>query len=107
MAQEILLNILEDLTDNELTKFKFHLKLPGIMEGFNPVKAFQLETTERTVIVDLMVKAYKLDGAVEVTKKILEKIPRKDLVQKLSGISSEPEGQSPFFSIQFIPKTTQ
>ncbi|XP_026148659.1 protein NLRC3-like [Mastacembelus armatus] len=39
-----------------------------------------------------MVQRYGLDGAVEVTKKVLEKIPRNDLVQSLSDISSGPEG---------------
>ncbi|TWW53680.1 NACHT, LRR and PYD domains-containing protein 3 [Takifugu flavidus] len=92
MAQEILLNVLEDLTEEEFDKFKFYLKDPGIMGGFNPIKNYQLETRERTVVVDLMVKAYKDQGAVEVTKKILEKIPRNDILQNLSAVSSDPEG---------------
>ncbi|TWW53996.1 NACHT, LRR and PYD domains-containing protein 3 [Takifugu flavidus] len=85
MAQETLLNVLEDLTEEEFDKFKFYLKDPGVMGGFNPVKNYRLETRERTVVVDLMVKAYKDQGAVEVTKKILEKIPRNDILQKLSA----------------------
>ncbi|XP_029706077.1 NACHT, LRR and PYD domains-containing protein 3-like [Takifugu rubripes] len=92
MAREILLNVLEDLTEEEFAKFKFYLKDPGIMGGFNLVKNYQLETRERTVVVDLMVKAYKDQGAVEVTKKILEKIPRNDILQNLSAVSSDPEG---------------
>ncbi|TWW59932.1 NACHT, LRR and PYD domains-containing protein 3 [Takifugu flavidus] len=62
------------------------------MGGFNPIKRCRLETRERTVVVDLMVKAYKDQGAVEVTKKILEKIPRNDILQNLSAVSSDPEG---------------
>ncbi|TWW59920.1 hypothetical protein D4764_05G0000100 [Takifugu flavidus] len=93
MAQEILLKVLEDLTEEEFAKFKFYLKDPGIMGGFNLVKNYQLETRERTVVVDLMVKANKDQGAVEVTKKILEKIPRNDILQNLSAVSSDPEGQ--------------
>ncbi|XP_056889596.1 NACHT, LRR and PYD domains-containing protein 3-like isoform X2 [Takifugu flavidus] len=60
------------------------------MGGFNPIKNYQLETRERTVVVDLMVKANKDQGAVEVTKKILEKIPRNDILQNLSAVSSDP-----------------
>ncbi|XP_029685123.1 NACHT, LRR and PYD domains-containing protein 3-like [Takifugu rubripes] len=90
MAQEILLNVLEDLTEEEFNKFKFYLKDPGIMGGFNPIKNYQLETRERTVVVDLMVKANKDQGALEVTKKILEKIPRNDILQNLSAVSSDP-----------------
>ncbi|TWW53221.1 Neoverrucotoxin subunit beta [Takifugu flavidus] len=90
MAQEILLNVLENLTEEEFAKF--YLKDPGIMGGFNPIKNYQLETRERTVVVDLMVNAYKDQGAVEVTKKILEKIPRNDILQNLSAVSSDPTG---------------
>ncbi|TWW54048.1 hypothetical protein D4764_0209290 [Takifugu flavidus] len=93
MAQEILLKVLQDLTEKEFSEFKFYLKDPGVMGGFNPVKNYQLETRERTVVVDLMVKAYKDQGAVEVTKKILEKIPRNDILQNLSAVSSDPAGQ--------------
>ncbi|XP_029706080.1 NACHT, LRR and PYD domains-containing protein 12-like [Takifugu rubripes] len=92
MAQEILLNVLEHLTEEEFDKFNFYLKDPGVMGGFNPIKSYQLETRERTVVVDLMVKAYKDQGAVEVTKKILEKIPRNDILQNLSAVSSDPTG---------------
>ncbi|TWW53214.1 Sodium-dependent phosphate transport protein 2B [Takifugu flavidus] len=88
MAQETLLNVLEDLTEEEFDKFKFYLKDPGVIRGFNLVKNYRLETRERTVVVDLMVKAYKDQGAVEVTKKILEKIPRNDILQKrFAGIN--------------------
>ncbi|XP_056889364.1 protein NLRC3-like isoform X1 [Takifugu flavidus] len=90
MAQEILLNVLEHLTEEEFNKFKFYLKDSGIMGGFNPIKNYQLETRERTVVVDLIVKANKDQGAVEVTKKILEKIPRNDILQNLSAVSSDP-----------------
>lgn len=93
MAQEILLNVLEDLTEEEFNKFKFYLKDPGIMRGFNRVKSCRLETRERTVVVDLMVKTNDDQGAVEVTKKILERIPRYDILQNLSAVSSDPEGQ--------------
>ncbi|TWW59972.1 NACHT, LRR and PYD domains-containing protein 4 [Takifugu flavidus] len=92
MAQETLLNVLENLTEEEFAKFKFYLKDSGIMGGFNPVKNYQLETRERTVVVPLMVKANKDQGAVEVTKKILEKIPRNDILQNLSAVSSDPTG---------------
>ncbi|TWW59969.1 hypothetical protein D4764_05G0000590 [Takifugu flavidus] len=93
MAQEILLKVLENLTEEEFNKFKFYLKDPGIMGGFDPLKNYQLETRERTVVVDLMVKANKDQGAVEVTKKILEKIPRNDILQNLSAVSSDPTGR--------------
>uniref|UniRef100_A0A3B5KHX5 Pyrin domain-containing protein n=1 Tax=Takifugu rubripes TaxID=31033 RepID=A0A3B5KHX5_TAKRU len=90
---DILLNVLEHLTEDEFDKFKFYLKDPAGMGGFNPINEGQIDKKKRTVIVDLMVKAYKDQGAVEVTQKILEKIPRNDILQNLSAVSSDPEGQ--------------
>lgn len=92
MNQETILNVLEDLTEEEFAKFKFFLKEPGITEGFIPIKRYQLETRERTVIVELMVKTYKVQGAIEVTQKILEKIPRNDILQNLLADISGPAG---------------
>lgn len=92
MTQETLLKILEELTTEEFTKFKFFLKEAEIMEGFNSIKTYQLETNERMVIVELMVKANKVQGAMEITQKILEKIPRNDILQNLSAVFSGPAG---------------
>ena len=88
---------LKDLTDDELKEFKWYLKQPDILEGNKPIKVSELENVDRRDIVDLMVNTCGLDGALKVTKKVLEKIPRNDLVQSLSEISSGPEGQSHFF----------
>lgn len=92
MTKETLLEILEDLTEKEFIKFKFFLKEDEIMEGYNPIKRYQLETNERMVIVELMVKANKVQGAMEITQKILKKIPRNDILQNLSAVISGPAG---------------
>ncbi|XP_026147930.1 NACHT, LRR and PYD domains-containing protein 12-like [Mastacembelus armatus] len=84
MGPEDIFIILEDLGENEFKKFKWFLQQEGIRRS-------QLEVARRHDTVSLMVQRYGLDGAVEVTKKVLEKIPRKDLVQSLSDISSGPE----------------
>uniref|UniRef100_A0A3Q3M544 NACHT domain-containing protein n=1 Tax=Mastacembelus armatus TaxID=205130 RepID=A0A3Q3M544_9TELE len=85
MGPEDILDILEDLGKDEFKKFKWFLEQEGIRRS-------QLEVARRPDTVSLMEQRYGLDGAVEVTKKVLEKIPRKDLVQSLSDISSGPEG---------------
>ncbi|XP_026147941.1 NACHT, LRR and PYD domains-containing protein 3 isoform X5 [Mastacembelus armatus] len=84
MGPEDILDILEDLGEDEFKKFKWFLEQKGIRRS-------QLEGARRPDTVSLMVQRYGLDGAVEETKKVLEKIPRKDLVQSLSDISSGPE----------------
>ena len=84
---------LEDLIEKEFEDFKWFLKDESL-EGHQAIKASQLEKAERRDTVDLMVQTYQLPGAVEVTKKLLKKINRNDLLQSLSDSSSGPEGQS-------------
>uniref|UniRef100_A0A7N9AR60 NACHT domain-containing protein n=1 Tax=Mastacembelus armatus TaxID=205130 RepID=A0A7N9AR60_9TELE len=84
MGPEDILDILEDLGEDEFKKFKWFLEQEGIRRS-------QLEGARRSDTVSLVVQRYGLDGAMEETKKVLEKIPRKDLVQSLSDISSGPE----------------
>ncbi|XP_030265144.1 protein NLRC3-like isoform X2 [Sparus aurata] len=93
MTPEDIFNTLEDLKVDEFKDFKWHLKLPDILEGYQPIKQSRLERAERRDTVDLMVNTFTLDGALKVTKKILEKIKRNDLVQSLSANSSGPEDE--------------
>ncbi|XP_038566823.1 NACHT, LRR and PYD domains-containing protein 12-like [Micropterus salmoides] len=93
MTAKDVLKTLEDLSDEEFTKFKWYLKQPDILEGWKgTIKVFELEKAERQDTVDLMVNAYNLHGALKVTKKVLEELPRNDLVQSLPDTSSGPEG---------------
>ncbi|XP_055367805.1 NACHT, LRR and PYD domains-containing protein 3-like [Betta splendens] len=94
MTSEKLLNILEDLKDEEFSKFNWFLQQPGSLEGFTTIKASRLEHASPCDTVDVMVQTYRPCGAVEVTRKVLEKISRNDLVQSLSDSSSEPGGES-------------
>ncbi|XP_070701436.1 E3 ubiquitin-protein ligase TRIM39-like [Pempheris klunzingeri] len=91
MTSEDLLNTLEELRDSEFKKFKWYLQQPDILQGYQTITKSKLERAERLDTVDLMVQTYELDGALKVTKMILEKIPRKDLVQSLSDAISEPK----------------
>uniref|UniRef100_A0A671VD22 B30.2/SPRY domain-containing protein n=1 Tax=Sparus aurata TaxID=8175 RepID=A0A671VD22_SPAAU len=91
MTPEDIFNTLEDLKVDEFKDFKWYLKLPDILEGYQPIKESRLERAERRDTVDLMVNTFTLDGALKVTKKILEKIKRNDLLQSLSANSSGPE----------------
>ncbi|XP_031167163.1 zinc finger protein RFP-like [Sander lucioperca] len=85
-----LFNTLEDLREEEFKKFKWHLQ-QDILEGYQSIKVSKLENAERQDTVDEMVKTYQLQGALKVTKKVLEKINRNDLVQSLPDSSSGPE----------------
>ncbi|XP_062299566.1 NACHT, LRR and PYD domains-containing protein 3-like [Scomber scombrus] len=90
--KEELLNILEKLTEDEFRKFKWFLELDDIVEGFKGIPESQLEKAEMTRTVNLMVKAHQDHGALQLTKKILERIRRNDLVQRLQNFQPEPKG---------------
>ncbi|XP_062294379.1 NACHT, LRR and PYD domains-containing protein 3-like [Scomber scombrus] len=91
LIPEDLLNTLEELRHQEFQDFKWYLQQPDILTGCQTIKASRLEKAERRDTVDLMVQTCKLHGALKVTKKVLGKINRKDLVQSLSDTSSEPQ----------------
>ncbi|XP_053193572.1 NACHT, LRR and PYD domains-containing protein 12-like [Scomber japonicus] len=90
MTKENLLNTLEELREKEFEDFKWFLK----DESHQAIKASRLENAERRHTVDLMVQTYQLPGAVEVTKKLLKKINRNDVLQSLPDIISGPEGHT-------------
>ncbi|XP_045921223.1 NACHT, LRR and PYD domains-containing protein 12-like [Micropterus dolomieu] len=91
MTAEDLLNTLEDLREEEFTKFKWYLKQRDFLGDYQTIKECDLEKADRLKTVELIVNAYKPHGALEVTKKVLEKIPRNDLLQSLPDTSSGPE----------------
>ncbi|XP_039662880.1 NACHT, LRR and PYD domains-containing protein 12-like [Perca fluviatilis] len=86
-----LFNTLEHLKEDEFKQFKWYLQQQDILEGYQSIKVTKLEKAERQDTVDVMVKTFHLHGALKVTKKVLEKINRNDLVQSLSDTSSGPE----------------
>uniref|UniRef100_A0A4W6E4Z1 Pyrin domain-containing protein n=1 Tax=Lates calcarifer TaxID=8187 RepID=A0A4W6E4Z1_LATCA len=67
MTPEDLLNTLEDLGDEEFSKFKWFLQQPDSLQGFLSIRKRDLETADRLKTVDLMVQTYRLPGAVETT----------------------------------------
>ncbi|KAM3624599.1 uncharacterized protein V6R79_025404 [Siganus canaliculatus] len=86
-----ILNTLEDLTDDEFENFRWHLQQPDILEGHQTIRRGKLDKANRRDTVDLMVNAYNLHGALEVTKRVLQTIYKNDLVQRLEEISSREE----------------
>ncbi|XP_010739478.3 NACHT, LRR and PYD domains-containing protein 12 isoform X1 [Larimichthys crocea] len=87
---ENLLETLDDLGDEELKIFKWFLQQADILEDFPAIPKSHLEKADRPDTVDLIVQTYN-DQSVEVTKKVLTKINRNDLVQSLSNITLGPK----------------
>ncbi|XP_063341106.1 NACHT, LRR and PYD domains-containing protein 1 homolog [Pelmatolapia mariae] len=85
--REKLLGMLEDLKKDELEKFKWFLRDRDVLVELQPIPESRLEKASTCNLVDLMLQTYT-EKSVEVTKKVLQKINRNDLVQKLSDSSS-------------------
>ncbi|XP_051798163.1 NACHT, LRR and PYD domains-containing protein 12-like isoform X4 [Acanthochromis polyacanthus] len=94
MTSEVLKNILDDLDDDELSTFHGFLQQPNIVEGLPAIRENQLQIPKRCETVDLMVETYGDQRAVQMTRVVLEKIHRNDLLQKLPASSSGPEDET-------------
>ncbi|XP_034057058.1 uncharacterized protein LOC117536349 isoform X5 [Gymnodraco acuticeps] len=84
MAQKILLESLNDLSSDELNQFKSLIELE---ESFPLILRGRLKAANTDETVDLMVKTFS-GKCVNMTKTVLKKMNRTDLVQRLSDISS-------------------
>uniref|UniRef100_A0A667XWD8 Pyrin domain-containing protein n=1 Tax=Myripristis murdjan TaxID=586833 RepID=A0A667XWD8_9TELE len=91
--REQLLGVLEDLGEEDLKKFHWFLQDPEIMSPFKAIPKCNLGKADRLDTVDLMVQTYG-KNTLEVTKKVLSKMNKNDLVQRLSGTSSGTEGEN-------------
>lgn len=90
---EVLFECLEDLGSDDFKKFKWYLCQRGVLDDFKAIPKCRLENADRMDTVDQMVKSYCIN-TIKVTRMILEKINKKDLVERLSHTISEPTGKS-------------
>ncbi|XP_051798055.1 NLR family CARD domain-containing protein 3-like isoform X2 [Acanthochromis polyacanthus] len=91
MTSEDLKKILDDLDDKELSVFQWFLQQPNNVQDLPAITKSQLQTLDRCKTVTVMVETYGLQRAVQVTRVVLEKISRNDLLQKFPTSSSGPE----------------
>ncbi|XP_026183206.1 nuclear factor 7, ovary-like [Mastacembelus armatus] len=85
--KEDLWNTLEDLTHEQLKQFQWFLKQENILEGFSAIPEARLERADRQDTVDRMVEKYGCTAALQMSIRILEKISRNDLAERLSSNS--------------------
>lgn len=90
---EPLLETLMDLGDEELKIFKWHLQQAEILKNIPAMPKSHLEKADRPDTLDLILQTYN-EQSVEVIKKVLTRINRNDLVQRLSNISQGPKCKS-------------
>ncbi|XP_044200101.1 NACHT, LRR and PYD domains-containing protein 12-like [Thunnus albacares] len=102
--KEELFKILEKLKEDEFNKFKWFLEQDDILEGSKGIPVAQMENAERQDTVDLMVQKYQGPGALQVTRKVLEKINRNDMVQHLQNSHSGPKADDGLKQVSEIYK---
>lgn len=94
-SKVFLLGTLEDLGTEEFKKFKWYLQQSEVLEAFPAIPKSRLENAERVDTVDEMVQTYCIN-TIKVTKMVLGKMNKNDLVENLSKHTSEPTGKSWF-----------
>ncbi|XP_048856624.1 NACHT, LRR and PYD domains-containing protein 12-like [Brienomyrus brachyistius] len=77
---DLLLDYLNDLSDEELKEFK--LRLP-VNKELKPLPKGQMKTLGRTDFAEMMMNSYSKAGALKVTLEILKKMNLNDLAQRL------------------------
>lgn len=90
---------MEDLREEEFKQLKWLLQQADIMhtliphlEDYPAIPVSRLEKADRQDTVVQIIQIYGPYGALEVTRKVLMKINRNDLVQRLPNITSAPKG---------------
>lgn len=78
---DLLIDTLEDLTSEELKKFKLYLT-DGV-KGYTRIPRRKLDKCDSTDTVAAMRRAYGSDDALRITQQILKKIKLVDLANKL------------------------
>ncbi|KAJ8362349.1 hypothetical protein AAFF_G00378420 [Aldrovandia affinis] len=78
----ILLDYLKELEEQEFKEFKWHLS-QKVLKGFPPIPKGEVKSLDKMDAVDVMVKAYRTEGALKISLSVLRKMTQHDLAQRL------------------------
>ncbi|KAL0992603.1 hypothetical protein UPYG_G00095600 [Umbra pygmaea] len=101
-----LLETLEQLGEQEFRKFKWFLQ-QNDGPTLKRIPKSKLENATRTDTVDEMVQTYCIDGSMEISKTILERINRNDLAESLKNYSADCVDEGAPVNHTEIPTTTR
>ncbi|XP_044539580.1 apoptosis-associated speck-like protein containing a CARD isoform X3 [Gracilinanus agilis] len=73
-ARELILEALENLTEDEFKKFKLKLRMLELREGFNAIPRGILEPLDRMDLSEKIVSCYLEDYGLELTAEVLRKM---------------------------------
>uniref|UniRef100_A0A672FKK9 NACHT domain-containing protein n=1 Tax=Salarias fasciatus TaxID=181472 RepID=A0A672FKK9_SALFA len=89
---EVLLRMLDDLEEDYVNRFKFHLSHIGFFKGCNSIPGGQLKELDNPGLSNQIHDTYGED-ALELTKKVFETMNKKRIWDKHTKNISEPEGK--------------
>lgn len=73
-VQTQLLEILEGLGDKELKYFKWYLQKSELLDGLPAIPKSDLQICDKQKTVNVIINIYKTEDALDVTRKILDKV---------------------------------
>ncbi|KAM6972406.1 NACHT, LRR and PYD domains-containing protein 3-like [Aplochiton taeniatus] len=82
LIKQRLLAVVKRLTGQQFKEFQWHLT-EGVTKDFPTLTESKLENADMLTTVNIMVQRYKVERAVDITRQVLRKIPRNDLVEEL------------------------
>ncbi|KAG8014601.1 hypothetical protein GBF38_003149 [Nibea albiflora] len=92
LVPQLLLNTLEELNENDFTKFKWFLAL-NVWNNLKQMSKCYLESPHRHDAVSRMIESYGEDMAVSVTAEILKRMNHNNAAEKLK--TAYTEGAAP------------
>lgn len=88
-SKAFLLNILEDLIEEELSKFKFSLTSIPLAAGYNHIRRGTLQQANAVTLADLLIQYYGEEYSKIVTQEVLKAINQRSLAEKISKFTEK------------------
>uniref|UniRef100_A0AAZ1WVH6 B30.2/SPRY domain-containing protein n=3 Tax=Oreochromis aureus TaxID=47969 RepID=A0AAZ1WVH6_OREAU len=88
-VQTQLLEILEGLGDKELKYFKWYLQKSELLDGLPAIPKSDLQICDKQKTVNVIINIYKTEDALDVTRKILDKVKTRTNKQP-QGVVKQP-----------------
>ncbi|XP_040140773.2 interferon-induced very large GTPase 1-like [Ictidomys tridecemlineatus] len=88
-SKEFLLTILEDLIEEELSKFKFRLTSIPLAAGYDHIRRGTLQQANALTLADLLIQYYGEEYSKTVTHEVLKAINQRSLAEKISKFIEE------------------
>ncbi|VTJ84409.1 Hypothetical predicted protein [Marmota monax] len=88
-SKAFLLTILEDLIEEELSKFKFQLTSIPLAAGYDHIRRGTLQQANALTLADLLIQYYGEEYSKTVTHEVLKAINQRSLAEKISKFIEE------------------